>query len=436
MFEGRLNKIIIFLIYVSIFVNSYVFAKEPAEIYLGYVIFFLLLPIFVLRHPIPGYFVVIFLVLFLAGVVSIMNGGNTAPQFFKVFLGVFMSYLFYYYVLIQFEFNVEKLFDLYLKGCFVVSVIGLVQLVSFQLKFTPGYDFSWILNKWGVVKGGNFGIRINSIFGEPTYFGACVSAGAFVSMYNLVVKKPYFLSRFQSFVIFFTYVSTFSGLAYFALFIAILILLINFGFFRYVLIFVPILLGMFVYLYNNVPDFHERFESTVNIFLTGRFTIGKTHGSSIVLYNNYRIALENFSTNFLVGTGLGSHPVAFEKFSITKNIVQGGFSLNNQDANSMLLRLISETGLFGTVLMLGIAFKNFVRRNANTHTPEHFWLISGAILTMMMANFLRQGHYFLNGFPFFVWLYYYNHVNYKKYLSLESAKQEMDKPQAESPVVS
>lgn len=436
MFEGRINKIIIFLIYVSVFVNSYVLAKEPAEIYLGYIIFALLLPVFFFRHTVPGYFVIIFLILFVAGIVNVLTDHNSFPQFFKVFLGVFFSYLFYYYVIVQFEYNVEKLFQLYLKGCYIVALIGVFQFFSYLIGFEAGYDYRWILNKWGVPQGGNFGIRINSIFGEPTYFGACVSAGAFVSIYNLLVKHPYYLSKFQSIVILMTYMATFSGLAYIGLFAAIIILLLNFGFIRYVFIFVPILMGAFSYLFINVPEFRDRFESTVSIFQTGEFTIGKTHGSSIILYNNYRVALENFSTNCLVGTGLGSHPVAFEKYSITKDVGVYGFELNSQDANSMLLRLISETGLFGTILMLGIVFRNFVRRNLRPEVPDHFWIISGGILVMVITNLFRQGHYFLNGFPFFIWLYYFNHVNYHKFLkALDEEKGQVVAGVPQSPVI-
>ncbi len=112
---------------------------------------------------------------------------------------------------------------------------------------------------------------------------------------------------------------------------------------------------------------------------------------------------------------MGSHPIAFEKYSLTKNIKTFGFANNSQDANSMLLRLISETGLFGTFFMLGLTFKCFVNRQRMPDAPDTFWIISGAILTMIVVNLLRQGHYFLNGFPFFIWLYYFNYVNAQKY---------------------
>ena len=120
---------------------------------------------------------------------------------------------------------------------------------------------------------------------------------------------------------------------------------------------------------------------------------------------------------------MGSHPVAFKKYSITQNIGIYGISQNNLDASSMLIRLISETGIFGTGLMLLVFFRCFIRRDLENNMPEHFWIISGAIAVMIAVNLLRQGHYFLNGFPFFVWLYYYNYVYYKDYLTEQSANE-------------
>jgi hypothetical protein len=35
---------------------------------------------------------------------------------------------------------------------------------------------------------------------------------------------------------------------------------------------------------------------------------------------------------------------------------------------------------------------------------------------MLLLNLFRQGHYFLNGFPFFVLLYIYNYYSYRKSL--------------------
>ena len=81
----------------------------------------------------------------------------------------------------------------------------------------------------------------------------------------------------------------------------------------------------------------------------------------------------------------------------------------------MLLRLISETGTFGVSIFIFIIFRGYVRRDPDNET--YHWLVSNSILIMILLNLFRQGHYFLNGFPFFVLLYYYNSVSYKTYLS-------------------
>jgi hypothetical protein len=78
------------------------------------------------------------------------------------------------------------------------------------------------------------------------------------------------------------------------------------------------------------------------------------------------------------------------------------------------LRLMSETGLFGLSVFLIIMIKCYVKRNSNY--LSYHWLVSNAILIMILLNLFRQGHYFLNGFPFFVILYYYNAASYKNYV--------------------
>jgi hypothetical protein len=412
--EGKHNLLVIIFIYVSIFINSYVFFKEPFEFYVGYLIYILLLPGFMLRYGFNRYLVFVFAILLLTGLFNLFVGNNTSAQFFKIFTGLILSYFFYYYVILEFDFKVDQLFKWYLKGCYFAAVIGVIQFISFQIGFVPGYNFNWILNKWGVIAGGNFGIRINSVFGEPTHLGAVLSAAFFVSLYNMFRKDSYGLTKFQSVIIIIVYVLSFSGLGQTGILLSILFIAVNFGFIRYFLVFIPIGVLIFNFMYNNIKDFRDRLESLIDLFAHGKFVLGKTHGSSFILYNNYTVALENFKTNFLFGTGVGSHPIAFEKYSIAKEIKVYGFNLNSADANSMLLRLISETGLFGVGIFVFIIFKFYVKRDSQNESFH--WLVSNAILIMILLNLFRQGHYFLNGFPFFVLLYYFNWVSYNKHL--------------------
>ena len=50
-------------------------------------------------------------------------------------------------------------------------------------------------------------------------------------------------------------------------------------------------------------------------------------------------------------------------------------------------------------------FRNLVFRQKSID-DEH-WIISNSLMLIVVLYLLRQGHYFLNGLPFFMWLYYY-----------------------------
>lgn len=427
--QSRKNFWIVIFIYISIFVNSYVFFKEPFEFYVGYLIYIVLLPGFVNRFGFNKNLIYIFLVLFITGLINILADNNTAAQFFKVFLGLFLSYFFYYYVILEVDYDIQQLFKWYLKGCYIVAIIGVFQFVSFKVGFKPGYNYHWILNKWAMVAGGNFGIRVNAIFAEPTHLGSVLSAAFFISLYNLFNSTTYYLSKFQSAVIIAVYIMSFSGLGQMGIFLTFIFLAISYGLVRYIVILIPLSIILFNFLYNNVKDFRERYDGLIELFTTGKFVLGKTHGSSFILYNNFVVAMENFKTNFLFGTGIGSHTVAFEKFSLAKDFKVWGFNLNSADANSMLLRLISETGIFGVSIFLYIMFKFYVKRDRNN--LSYHWLVSNSILIMILLNLFRQGHYFLNGFPFFIMLYCFNAMAHQKYLQEQNTKIETEELKTE-----
>jgi O-antigen ligase len=141
------------------------------------------------------------------------------------------------------------------------------------------------------------------------------------------------------------------------------------------------------------------------MFETKNYKSYDIHGSSFVLYNNYHIALENFKLHPLFGTGLGSHPVAFDKYSLTNLTGAVDIEFNKMDANSMALRLMSETGLYGLFVMFFILFKCWIFKQ-RAASEEH-WVMSNGLALIIILYLARQGHYFLNGFPFFLWMYFY-----------------------------
>lgn len=420
----RKNFWIVFAIYFSIFIHTIIFFKSPFEGYIIYLVVIILLPGFIRKYGWNRDLIYIFSLMLIVGIVNVLVGNNTAFNFLKVYISVTLIYFFFYYTIHQFEFDIEQMFKWYLKACYVAALIGMFQFICFKIGFRSGYFLFNYSNKGGIpVYGGLFGIRLNSIFMEPTYLGSVLSAAFFVAVYNVLTRSHYYYSAIQNWMVIIVYLLSFSGMGQIGVFLMIILMAVNFGLIRYVIVMVPVMIISFNYLYNNVDEFRERFDSTYGLFVAGEeFELGKTHGSSFILYNNYIVATENFKSNFLFGTGLGSHPTAFEKYSIAKEIEVEGFSWNSADASSMFLRLMSETGLFGLIIFMAITVKCYVKRDR--YNESCHWLISNGLLIMILLNLFRQGNYFLYGFPFFLMLYYFNAVKHKEFLNLQKEEEE------------
>lgn len=399
-----MDRILNALIFATIFIASYVFFKQPFEGYITYIVLVALFPFFIGKFGIPVKPIIIFTPVLISGVIYIQAGYNTPMQFWKVMIGFFASMVFYEYVMKLYRFDVRKMFDLYMKWSFWVSAIGIFQIASYTVGFGPGYDYRFIFNKWNYAPGG-LGIRMNSIFSEPSYFAAVVAPAFFVSLYCLIRNKQMFMRPWQLMCIIVSYFLTFSTLGYMGIGFCLLLFIANLGFIRWSMILLPIAGFGGFFAYNNVPEFTERIDGTYEVFVKGNIYSYDVNGSSFVLYNSAVVATSNWKRHPLFGTGLGSHATAYDKYSVTKNMGAIQIEFNVADANSMLLRLLSETGLYGVGFMLIFIRRNWVSRNKAS--SEDMWLISNGVLVIILLYLFRQGHYFLNGFPFFLWMLYY-----------------------------
>jgi hypothetical protein len=399
------------MIFLSVFVSSITFFRDPFEGYFHYIIFLLLFPVFLLKFGLPKKIIGSIFILFVVGVLEIFLGNNTWPLFLKIFLGFVLSVSFYGYVLDYFKFDTQKIFSFYIKGAIIVSYIGLFQFVFFYLSFTPGYNYSWLFNKWGLISGG-FGIRVNSIFSEPAQCAIVLGPACFVAIYNLIPRnKKYLLTKFQSVLIILVTFLTTSSTGYIGLLFILLFLLYNYGKISYFFLGVPFIILVSFLLYNNVPDFKSRIDTSLGLWVDGDFRIQNINSSSFIIYNNYHIAQENFLSNPFTGTGLGSHPIAFDKYSLTNRSDIIDLQFNKADGNSLLIRLISETGILGVLFIFVFMRRFFVRRDP-FNVDATFWIISNSVLIIIILFLLRQGNYFLNAFPLFMWIYYYARKNH------------------------
>ena len=127
----------------------------------------------------------------MVGLFYILLEENLPFTFLKVFGGVFITSLFFYGWIRHFKTDVLLIFKWYCYSCWLLVIIGIIQIFSFFIGFKYGYDFSWFLNKWGFVEGGVIGLRVNSILSEPTYLATALAPVIYVSIHNLISKSTF-----------------------------------------------------------------------------------------------------------------------------------------------------------------------------------------------------------------------------------------------------
>lgn len=394
-------------LWVNLFYSQYLF-RVPFDFYAGYFFIFFLLPFYLIRFGVAKHIFRIFGMLLLSGLYHIVIGNNFALPFFKVFIGAFASYYFFYIVVIELKYNLISIFKVYLYGALVLTSISVIQFIAFVTGLDGGTGPFFFFGAFPPYTGtGGFGIRISTFFGEPTYFAMFLSGAVFVAIHDLLfMKNRFYFKPFHAIIVVVGVYFSFSGTILGTIGLSFLLIGLNYGLFRYFIILVPVAALILFQVIGSSVDFSTRYEGTLNIFLDNpeeKLDVFEYHGSSVILYNNFHVALENFKKNPLFGTGIGSHPIAFEKYSLTKNVKVFGFALNTKDANSMFNRLMSETGLFGLGLFILFLIGRFVKKSDQSN---NLWIISSACLVVIVVNMGRQGHYFLAGFPFYVWMYY------------------------------
>jgi hypothetical protein len=423
-----MNRFFSFLIYVTIFLSSITFFNEPFEGYFHYVIFIFFFPFFIAKYGFPKIpFQILALPLFF-GIFQIYAGYNTFELFTKIFLGIFFSTTFYYYVIHAYNMDVEKMFSIYMKGIYFVCLIGLLQLASYFAHFTPGYNFKWIFNKWAFTTSELGFPRVNSIFPEPSQFALVISPALFIAIYNLLLGKRLYIARMECLMIIVITILTTSSLGLIAFLFIVIFLTINYGHLVNLFVALICLFAIGELCYAFLPEFKSRVNSAYGLWVENDFRLANVNNSSFVLFNHYHIATTNFKEHPLVGTGLGSHPLAFDKYTITLASDIIDFNNNRADANSTFLRLMSETGLMGITFILYFIFRFYIRRDPLKSDEENknYWIISNAVLVLIIVQLLRQGNYFINGFPFFMWMYYYTYKVNKTRLELDLAEKISD----------
>ena len=342
-------------------------------IFVNYVLLFKIKKI-----TINKYFALLLLGLFCHGILANIIIGIPPNYLIAQLLGILVIGNYYYNLIPIFE--KEEIIDLYLKICLIVAIIGYIML-TFDLQ---AYDD-----------------RLHSIFKEPAHYVVVVLPAC----YYYFKKKEYFLFL----ILFVSLILSKSSLGYIGCAFIFIIPYFTFKKMLFLIITIPIVGVMGFWTYENNENFKMRIDDTVssiNSIHYGKFR-SDTNISSYALMSNLFIAKSNFVEHPL-GSGLGSHTYVHKKI-YSKNMTPPKYiktlklqDINSSDANSLFIRMFSELGLLGLILIVFVLYKFSICFKYDD------LIIAQGIFIYILLKLIRDGHYFSPEIYFFIWLLYYS----------------------------
>ena len=391
-----------FLVSVFSFLDLYIF--ETPQILLQHPLMIIsLIVLFYKYKTIPIAILIFVLITSVVGVFNIIYNNNSFALFSKVLSGIVLNFLFYFYFIKHENNNIEIIIKVYCYGAFVSACLIFIQILSFAIDFKYGYDVSLLGIRLNIENGQ---LLPSALFSEPAHYAAGMAPAIFISTYNIITRDNKFISLLASYTITVASILTLSSTCYIIIVLSIALVALNYKTFSVLLFSIFFCFITVFILYNNVDKFKTRVDDSIDVFINKKVRINKDinyNASTMEMFNNMDISFKNFKEHPLFGTGLGSHYFAHSKYTIFDKDIWWS-NLNKEDAGSLFLRLMSEAGLLGILSFIYFISKHYVYKSKSKN--ENNWIISSAILTLFMANLIRQGNYMIYGFIAFLIMYY------------------------------
>lgn len=351
-----------------------------------------------------------FTFIFITSMITISLLNYDFAFFFRQFFVIFFYFTVYNFFFQSNKYDLINVFSKYIKICYLVSILGLVQ---FTLYIVNQFNIFSFINKASSIDGTQFS-RISSITSEPSNLAILLTPAIVYYLLSNKSLKNSILSykKKHFFIIFITAILTFSSIFY-----LILVLIMIFKItvlkknklIKYVSIIMIIFLGTgsLVSKQINFDDYGVFKNNFAKIFQTlDNFTnlnyesFEDLNASTFATLVNLSVAVK--SPNRITGSGLGTHEQNYLSIYPTN---RGYVAKNMKDAYSMGIRIFSEFGFLGLVILLLFFIIHFNKSS----------LINMSVLFLLISLFLRGGNFVLYGVIFFLFMYYNTRLkNYNK----------------------
>ena len=374
----KISKFILYSTTLGIFSNALIFPGGVGiQAFYLVILLDLMLMLLLKRLWMPAGFFVLIGFLTFSGVAGIMHGTDTTQRFIKEFLGISITAIFFCSFFRAMAFDLRKCFDVYARTAYWVSVAGIF-LYPFQYFFFHLY-------------------RLQSVLSEPAAFAAICLPAVY-----------YFADRWlrsrtggkETAVMIFAFFLSQSSVGIIGLFFGACVLIMRY---RRARLLAPLVLAVCGYsLYSISNDFAVRLNDS--LLSLQKTDVSGANISTFAIFSNLFVMENVISVHPLLGNGLGSHGMSYQRYigdlPGKDEFIEGGLGgLNAEDANSFLVRVLSDMGLTGAVMVF--LFLWIYRPRGDTDLAN----ISKAISVYFFVTLLRGGHYFSYEHLYFIILY-------------------------------
>jgi hypothetical protein len=421
-----LKKFIIQLGVLTVFFDTHFLFKRGTfnfDFYDYYLAFAVIIVYFILAYRslklAPVWFFQSMALLLFGTVFGAYINGYFGFGLYKTLGGILFSATTYYLVFRIAEFNVAMLFRYYLRFAFWISIFGIAQ----ELLALSGIPLFFGATAKAV--GGTI-YRVSATSGEPYFLSTVLLPALIYYAYIFLgpmVTRQYRLSgdQLKLAIISTCFALTFSTAGFFVMFLGVLLMTIDKarleGWGLRILYFPIAAFGIYTlstFLAEKDTNYRNRVNDSLLVINSSPSTqeLNNLNSSSFSLTSNYYILRESFAENPIFGTGIGTYENIYDKFF--DKIFGESFRLkyldqNSKDGNSMFIRMLAETGIWGMGLFLFFIFRNSAfRKKYWMERPSSFYaIIIQSCLLLFILRLLRTGNYIGQGFFFFFFLYYY-----------------------------
>ncbi|EES62848.1 hypothetical protein [Fusobacterium varium] len=308
------------------------------------------------------------------------------------------------------KYGVIKIWNKYLKMCKLFCLIGIVQWVVYYLFniniFQRKYFFWGIENNYGLLKGI---LQFSSMSGEPGNYAQVIMPAVFYLIEeSLKVKKI----KIQDLIFIISYICTFTAIAFMGfilyVFFKVIVLIKNKEIKKifYGIGASMIMLPIFIKIFNIGMIKIKIFETSNYILNLMNINLNKVNLSTFALFSNLKAAI--LSRHFIFGNGLGTIQQVYYKYLVNENYFFYG--INSEDGYSMAVRIFTEFGLIGLLIIGYILIKNlfYDRKNFLLST------INFSATIGIISYLIRWGSYYTFGAILFYIFLIFSKKEYKK----------------------